>query len=627
MELADMGHTLEQTKATAHAKLDEKVTDMCNTLDEAKAMSKEQRQKVKNEMRLGMSQMQDAFDTEHEDRRKATEAKREAELLEMQAESAQKEAEWKAQLARNEEERAKELADTKAELARLQAAHEEQNAKLEADLQENLDSQLAAAEKAFAAAEEAALQGSITTDASNAMQDLATGEEALKAQLQKERERKKEEIARRHAERKKARQAALEQSQRDEVEGLEQLQVKLEDGKALVEACKAAAEEAEVQLEQEQTEAISAVDAQFDANEQAQREDVEAKKAALDAVAAEEHLSHEEANKIIDGFEAQAGKELERLNNLREKEKAAVKRRMLERKLKRKQNMAVTNSLKSEHQKGEENRLKDTVAKRGSGLSMLAAAAFSKKGNDVKMSKREDEIRQEAEAEAFKKATAAAAAEMQAMRARVEMLESQLGGQENGSAEETEAAQRKIADDMVGNLNTDMKRLEEQQTAAKQKQREALLRRKTAKSKKVFEKKMRAIANTMEAEEKDMAMAAAAAIKPKGLSELEAFNEFKEAAQKRHQAERMELESKQMVERAQGMAAIQAKGGDVDEAVKQLDSRCTAELDALEVAQFRGLTLGQKELAPTQYEMLQNQMATKSAARDLVEAKEAMSAR
>ena len=46
MELADMGHTLEQTKATAHAKLDEKVTDMCNTLDEAKAMSKEQRQKV-----------------------------------------------------------------------------------------------------------------------------------------------------------------------------------------------------------------------------------------------------------------------------------------------------------------------------------------------------------------------------------------------------------------------------------------------------------------------------------------------------------------------------------------------------------------------------------------------------
>ena len=62
------------------------------------------------------------------------------------------------------------------------------------------------------------------------------------------------------------------------------------------------------------------------------------------------------------------------------------------------------------------------------------------------------------------------------MRARVEMLESQLGGQENGSAEETEAAQRKIADDMVGNLNTDMKRLEEQQTAAKQKQREALRR-------------------------------------------------------------------------------------------------------------------------------------------------------
>ena len=47
--------------------------------------------------------------------------------------------------------------------------------------------------------------------------------------------------------------------------------------------------------------------------------------------------------------------------------------------------------------------MKDTVAKRGSGLSMLAAAAFSKKGNDVKMSKREDEIRQEAEAEAFKK--------------------------------------------------------------------------------------------------------------------------------------------------------------------------------------------------------------------------------
>ena len=46
-----------------------------------------------------------------------------------------------------------------------------------------------------------------------------------------------------------------------------------------------------MQLEQEQTEAISAVDAQFDANEQAQREDVEAKKAALDAVAAEERAS------------------------------------------------------------------------------------------------------------------------------------------------------------------------------------------------------------------------------------------------------------------------------------------------------------------------------------------------
>ena len=55
-------------------------------------------------------------------RQKAAKAKREAELQEMQAESAPKEAETKAQLAGNEEDGAtKELKKTKAESASLQA--------------------------------------------------------------------------------------------------------------------------------------------------------------------------------------------------------------------------------------------------------------------------------------------------------------------------------------------------------------------------------------------------------------------------------------------------------------------------------------------------------------------------
>merc|ERR1711924_363859 len=98
-------------------------------------------------------------------------------------------------------------------------------------------------------------------------------------------------------------------------------------------------------------------------------------------------------------------------------------------------------------------------------------------------------------------------------------------------------------------------------------------------------------------------------VKAKGLSEVEAYAEFKKLAAKRHEEERAEMQTKQMVKRAQEVAKVQAESGDVAAKGVELDGECAAELNALELAHNHGMMKASAALAPTQHEVLQNQQA------------------
>merc|ERR1712070_87166 len=136
---------------------------------------------------------------------------------------------------------------------------------------------------------------------------------------------------------------------------------------------------------------------------------------------------------------------------------------------------------------------------------------------------------------------------------------------------------------------------------------------------------MRAMQSAMEQAETDKVTKEVAEIRSKGLSETDAFNSFKEQAQQRHAKERTDLESQQMVKNATEIAKATAAGKDVAAKEKELDAMNTEELNTLEVAQYRGISLGQKELAPTQHEVMQQQSAAQNAQQELAGAKQAMS--